>query len=276
MHETTLSTLTPAELAAAYNLVYSDYVVPFVVSEAWARQYVPANGIALEHSPLWLDDNGAVVALAALGVRGERGWVGGFGVAPDHRGQGLSQQLARVALDHAREVGLRQVQLEVITTNARAIRTYERVGFVRTRDLLILTFPADAPRPEAALPTAHAADPATLIPYAARLGAVTPCWQRELERFVAIPDLRGLALGAPDSPDAYLVYLTSDTSAQIQVIAGASPAALAALVQAFAAQLPGRALAISNEPEESPVCSVLVAAGWSERLRQHEMVCELR
>src|SRR4051794_36292166 len=138
MHETTLATLSPAELAAAFNTVYTDYVVPFVVNEAWARQHVAANSIALEHSPLWLDDSGALVALAALGVRGERGWVGGFGVAPDYRGQGLSRQLARATLDRARQASLRRVQLEVITSNARAIRTYERAGFVRTRDLLIL------------------------------------------------------------------------------------------------------------------------------------------
>ena len=89
MHETTLAVLSPAELAAAFNTVYTDYVVPFMVGEAWARQHVAANSIALEHSPLWRDDAGAVVGLAALGVRGDRGWVGGLGIAPAHRGRAV-------------------------------------------------------------------------------------------------------------------------------------------------------------------------------------------
>src|SRR5918998_3291615 len=90
---TTLGTLHPQALAAAFNAVYAGYVEPFVMDERAARQHVAVNDIALDRSPLWLDDAGDVVGLGAIGVRGERGWVGGFGVAPAYRGRGLGHRL---------------------------------------------------------------------------------------------------------------------------------------------------------------------------------------
>lgn len=275
MHETNLSALSAAEIAAAYNTVYTDYVIPFSMDEARARQHVAAYSIAPEHSILWRDDAGAVVGMAVLGVRGERGWVGGFGIAPGYRGQGLSHRLIEATLDRARQAGLRRVQLEVFTTNPRAIRAYERAGFAHTRDLLILTYAADAPRAAADSAAVWEADPAALLQHAARLGAPTLSWQREPESLESIPDLRGLALGAPESPDAYIVYRATDAAAQIQAIAGVSNEALTDLARSFAARLPGRALSIVNEPEESPACAALVAVGWQEPFRQQEMVCTL-
>jgi ribosomal protein S18 acetylase RimI-like enzyme len=275
MHETDLTNVPPADLAAAFNTVYTDYVIPFTVGEAWARQHLAANGIAPEGSILWRDDAGATVGLALLGVRGERGWVGGFGIAPDYRGQGLSHRLIGATLDRARRLGLRRVQLEVITTNSRAIAVYERAGFARTRDLLILARPADVPAPAADPGAAWEAEPAALWPHAARLDMPAPPWQREPESLAAIPDLRGLAVGVPASPEAFLVYRAGEAGASILTIAGASPDALATLVGALVARLPGRALSLANEPEESAAPGALLGAGWRETLRQHEMVCAL-
>src|SRR4051812_17071986 len=126
MQRTTLATLTPAQLAEAFNVVYADYVTAFVVDAGWAEYYVATKDIIPEASPLWLDATGAVIALAALGVRGARGWVGGFGVAPAHRGTGMSHALIDAFLESARQQGLAAVSLEVLVNNPRAIRTYER------------------------------------------------------------------------------------------------------------------------------------------------------
>jgi GNAT superfamily N-acetyltransferase len=122
VRQTTLATLDSTSLTAAFNTVYTDYVVPLSMTEPQLAQHVANNDIDLEHSPLWLAEDGRVVGLAALGVRGARGWIGGFGVAPQWRGQGLSHQFTAATLTVARELGLRTVQLEVITTNPRAIR----------------------------------------------------------------------------------------------------------------------------------------------------------
>lgn len=54
----------------------------------------------------------------------------GMGVHPDHRGIGLGKALLHAALEHARSIGLEQVELEVFASNQTAIRLYERCGFI--------------------------------------------------------------------------------------------------------------------------------------------------
>jgi RimJ/RimL family protein N-acetyltransferase len=271
MRETTLATLSHAELAAAFTRVYQDYLIPFVVDAAWAGPYIAANDIILEHSPLWLDDDGAVVALAGLGRREARGWVGGFGVAPEYRGQGLAARLIEALLRSARDAGLAEVQLEVITGNTRAIRTYERAGFVHTRDLRILARPDDAPAPEPD-EAVSAAAPEQLLPHGDRLRAARPAWQRDPVSPARLSGVTGLALGPADAPTAYLLYRANETSAGIVDFAAPTVETALTLAAALAKQLPGRTLRIVNEPEGSPTCAALDQLGWKETLRQHEMV----
>jgi ribosomal protein S18 acetylase RimI-like enzyme len=271
MRETTLATLNHAEFAAAFNTVYQDYLVPFVVDASWAGQHIAANDIVPEHSPLWLDDAGKVVALAVLGRRGARGWVGGFGVAPDYRGRGLAARLIDALLQSARGLGMGEVRLEVIAGNTRAIRTYERAGFLRTRDLRILARPDDAPAPEAG-ERAVPATPGQLLPHGPRLRPVRPAWQRESASLAHGADLSGLALGTADAPTAYLLYRANAQNAIISDFAVPTVEAALALAAALQSHLPGRTLRIANEPEESPACAALDRLGWRETLRQHEMV----
>ncbi len=82
MRRTTLSDLDAAGIAAAFNRVYQGYAIPVAVDAAWAERHARNFAIDLAASPLWLDDDGQTFGLAVLGVRGERGWVGGFGLAP--------------------------------------------------------------------------------------------------------------------------------------------------------------------------------------------------
>lgn len=274
MHESDLTGLSAAEIAAAFNIVYTAYLIPFVMSEAAARHHVAAYAIALDRSLLWRDDARAIIGLGALGVRGERGWVGGFGLAPASRGRGLSGPLMAVLLDRARGAGLRWVQLEVITTNDRAIHTYERAGFSRTRELLLLR--ADAAAVPASDATVTAVSPATLLAGVHGLALTDFAWQRESVSLLALPELHGLILGAPEAPRAFVVFTASAAAVQIQALAGDAAASLVTLTGALAKQFPGRSLRLVNEPEESPVPAALLAAGWHyESLRQYEMVCTL-
>jgi RimJ/RimL family protein N-acetyltransferase len=54
----------------------------------------------------------------------------GMGLLPDVRGQGVGARLAQTAIDAARKKGVERVELEVFASNTRAIRLYERLGFV--------------------------------------------------------------------------------------------------------------------------------------------------
>ena len=54
----------------------------------------------------------------------------GMGVHKDYRGQGIGIRLLNDTIDAAKEFGLERVELEVYTSNTRAIRLYLKRGFV--------------------------------------------------------------------------------------------------------------------------------------------------
>lgn len=55
----------------------------------------------------------------------------GMGLLPAYRGQGLGRRLIEAAISAAREAGMIRIEFGVHADNARAIRLYEGVGFVR-------------------------------------------------------------------------------------------------------------------------------------------------
>jgi GNAT superfamily N-acetyltransferase len=276
--KTVLSTLDAAALTRAANRVYEDYVVPFHMSEEQAASHVATNDIRLDASPLWLDAEGGVAGLGFLGVRGKRGWVGGFGIAPAHRGQRLSHALAGEMLERAAALGLSAVQLEVITRNPHAVRTYLRAGFVQRRDLRVFV---RSPRLEAPAEPAglFAADPGALLAAApavtATRRAAPPCWQREPASILLREGYHGLALGDPGDPRAFVIYALAPTVVRVAHLFAPDPADLGVLTDALGARHPALGIAVVNEPEGSAYCPALEALGFEERLRQHEMIATL-
>lgn len=51
-------------------------------------------------------------------------------VAKDARGKGVAKELVQVVLDKAKQLGLEQLQLTVVSTNKEAIALYDSFGFV--------------------------------------------------------------------------------------------------------------------------------------------------
>lgn len=95
--------------------------------------------------PWMVDVDGGLVGVAFLHSlraqdRKARYAVGFF--APEHLGHGWGREVAGLVLDHAFDVlGLHRVDLRVLAFNERAIRSYERSGFVvegRERDSCLL------------------------------------------------------------------------------------------------------------------------------------------
>jgi ribosomal protein S18 acetylase RimI-like enzyme len=272
---TSVASLDPEALAAAFLRVYENYVVPVQMTPEWLANHIVVNDIDRDDSPLWLDGRGEVAALGLLGVRGARGWIGGFGVAAAHRGQGLARLLARDMLERAARRGLREVQLEVITKNPLAIRTYFGAGFDVRRDLLVYVRPAEAPAPSAVAAAVEdaGADAVLGAAVAARGAEALPgaCWQREPASLLGRGGLSALAIG-PAGRDAFLLYAASPAGVRIAAWSVRSGADLGALIAALAARHPGLPFTLLNEPEDSPWRSALESLGFTERLRQHEMV----
>jgi ribosomal protein S18 acetylase RimI-like enzyme len=88
-------------------------------------------------------DNAQFVALDGDRVVGwadiVRGWAPaiahtgtlGMGVLREYRGRGIGESLLRACVAKARAKGITRVELAARVDNARAIRLYERLGFVR-------------------------------------------------------------------------------------------------------------------------------------------------
>ncbi|HXK22648.1 MAG TPA: GNAT family protein [Myxococcota bacterium] len=55
----------------------------------------------------------------------------GMGLLPAYRGRGLGARLLAATLEAVEPLGITRVELEVFSTNARAIALYEKSGFTR-------------------------------------------------------------------------------------------------------------------------------------------------
>jgi ribosomal protein S18 acetylase RimI-like enzyme len=128
------STLTHVELAALFTAAYEGYAIPFEVDEPTFAYMVGAFDLDLEQS-LVAEDDGTPVGLANLGRRGWRTWLGGIGVVGSKRREGIGELLTRSLLDRADALRATEMTLEVIVENEPAIGLYEKLGFVRTREL---------------------------------------------------------------------------------------------------------------------------------------------
>ena len=99
------------------------YVVPWRV---WRREFGVVGGL---WRWLWFRLGQRFVHPAADALR-----VDGIAVSAAARGLGVGTQLMAALAAHARAIGLRAVELEVVDTNPDARRLYERLGFVVLKD----------------------------------------------------------------------------------------------------------------------------------------------
>ena len=73
-----------------------------------------------------------LTACCVLEPRGDHGYFGMFAVSPALQGGGIGSQLLAAAEQRARELGLRHVEMTVLSVRSELIAFYERRGYVRT------------------------------------------------------------------------------------------------------------------------------------------------
>jgi len=271
------------EYADALTAAFRGYQFPMVLDVALLARKVRLEQHDLQHS-LVAYEGDRVAGAAALAVRADAGWVGGFGIVPEQRGRGRGRELMSALLEQARACKLRRLSLEVLAQNAAARRLYEGAGMHVVRDLLILERAADSGagagtvaggdslKVEEADSLKEAA-PSELLTHFARLHAEPPAWQRGLPSLL-VGNLRGLYLSERERPRAYaLLGRAQDGNTYVSDLAAASAVDAAALC----ASLKGvaGALKIVNEPEHSLFTAPLLANGFVETERQHEMQMSL-
>lgn len=69
----------------------------------------------------------------------EQGWVIDLSVQPEYWGKGVAKKLALKAENFVKQKGLKYIGLGVTTVNERAVRFYERLGYLEERKRMIKT-----------------------------------------------------------------------------------------------------------------------------------------
>ena len=263
------SDLGLSDLAELFTLAYTGYAVPMRV-DAGALEFMhEAFDLVPERSRVaWHGDR--AVGLAMLAVRGARGWVGGMGVVPEARRQGVGEELMRALLEQAREAGVHRVQLEVLEKNESARALYVKLGFREIRRLDVLLWEG-SPAPGG--PRAEACDPRSAR---RRIVAARPAlepWQRAdetLDRLdVSTPALRALCTSGGDA-----VYRVAEGRASVLQLHAASEAAAGVLLDTIRTRDGVSTLRYLNVPADDVAAAALRARGATLTASQLEMALD--
>ena len=123
----------------AFRDGFSDYIIKMEVSkEDFIKRFFGAEGNSLEHSFLSLDGDKPVgVILGGIKIYESIKTMrcGTLAIHPKYRGIGVSQKLFELHKDEAIQNGCKQLFLEVIVGNDRAIRFYNKLGYEKVYDL---------------------------------------------------------------------------------------------------------------------------------------------
>lgn len=251
--------------ASVLNRVFERYLVPITFSSEQLHLHMSYNDVDAAASPIWYDDDGSVLAAALLAVRGKRGWIGGFGVAPEYRGRGIASELLETMKAAARERNLETIQLEVLSENLPALSLYRGGGFEITRTLRSFERFIDDPVKPPVVVTAAPGD------YIDRPDPAPPCWQRERRTLRS----GAVSTAASDGNGNYALFRYNAHTAQVLKIAAADAQTLDSLAHAIAFGREFQSVLLLNEPDESPIAGYAKTAHWSEPFTQYEMLLRL-
>ncbi|MGE7852502.1 GNAT family N-acetyltransferase [Bacillus paramycoides] len=123
----------------AFKDGFSDYIIKMDVSkEDFIKRFFGPEGNSLEHSFLALDDDKSVgVILGGIKIYESIKTMrcGTLAVRPNYRGVGISQKLFELHKEEAIQNECKQLFLEVIVGNDRAINFYNKLGYEKVYDL---------------------------------------------------------------------------------------------------------------------------------------------
>jgi len=264
LRRVTAADVDRASAADALDRVFANYVVPISFAEPAYTIHVEANDVAAASSPIWYDGEGSVVAAGLLGVRGKRGWVGGFGIAPAQRRRGLGKALLAQMVEQAWSLGLDSITLEVLVENAAARKTYAAGGFAPVR--VLATFAVDARQ---VAPQAADAPYARAAPLLDDADQTPPCWQRESASLRRQPNLHAVGDGR-----AFCVFRHNGERAQLLKVRAASPDQFARLAASVVAQTGVARIELFNEPLDSPTAEAARDLAWTAANEVIEMRLE--
>lgn len=279
---TSYTVLTAADtsidlLLEAINEAYSDYFVPVDLTRRALHLLLARESVVLEESPIAVLDN-RVIGMVLLGMRGERGWIGGVGVIPSFRRRSIARHLMTEAIRRAKDLSLKSLQLEVIVENEGAILLYESLGFSVQRDLFVMSRESsrlpEMPSDERLFRKFLLSRKSPCLGWLESHYKVPPPWQREREALWAErQSLRGIALVSdnPEKVKGMCLYQEVNSDIDIKTLEADDVKSGGLLLNYLLHQCPLAFSSIVNVPEDDPMQPVFRRFGYRTVLIQHEM-----
>jgi ribosomal protein S18 acetylase RimI-like enzyme len=246
--------LSLGERAELFTAAYEGYLMPMHVDEAALGWMEEKFDLDLDASRIAYRE-GEPVGLVNLAVREREAWIGGVGVVPSARRDGVGEALMRAVHDAARSRGVERVWLEVIVENTSAFTLYEKLGYEVVQDVEVWTLPAAT--------GAHAGRDVPVAEARARLPERHEPWQRADGTLAHYDDVRGLVT------DSGAMLFCVRSSVQLQQYAG-EPEPLIQALRTFGD------VYILNLPADDPAAQALRELGGSVTVRQREMLLDLQ
>ena len=134
----TLSEVTSIEFRDCFNHAFSDYSVPFQLTleqvesnfKTYSTQKALSVGAFRENKLVGFVLHGSRV------VGGKKvAYNGGTGVIPEERGAAMTTRMYDFILPTFKAENYDKINLEVISTNTPAIKSYRKIGFIPVRNL---------------------------------------------------------------------------------------------------------------------------------------------
>lgn len=135
----TLESIDVKSILNAFNDAFSDYFVPFKLTEEQLTSKMILDKVDLALS-VGVFEDGDLIAFILHGfdnVNNQKvAYNGGTGVIPKKRGSGLTKKMYHFILPILQKKGTDRIVLEVIDKNIQAIKSYKKSGFTTTRELI--------------------------------------------------------------------------------------------------------------------------------------------
>ncbi|MEQ1606219.1 MAG: GNAT family N-acetyltransferase [Pyrinomonadaceae bacterium] len=269
------------KLYDAFTEAFSDYVIPFALTEVQFRNHINLTAVDLERTIGCIEDE----RIVGFTLNGFGEWEGrstvydaGTGVVPDQRRRGVSESMFEMMLPAFRDAGVEQCLLEVITTNTGAINLYEKLGFQKVRRLALLQCDRKITEPNTARPVIEIREIKMpewdeVLPF----WDGTPSWQNSIDAVRRSHMLKQI-LGAFQNGKCVGYVVFSAKFGKIAQIAVSKEhrrlgigTALVRAVQNETAD--GFSMQVINiDTSLSDAMSFFINRGFYERLNQHEML----
>jgi ribosomal protein S18 acetylase RimI-like enzyme len=265
------------ELADIYNRAREDYIVPMPMNAKRMQEYVSSYDISLDSSFVAIaKDDEEVDGICMLGVRDNRTWITRLGVIPSRRRRRSGEFLMRAEMDESRRIGKKYMQLEVIKGNDPAHRLFLKLGFVPTRELLVIRRPPTALQPDLIPKMEIEPIPDEMIFELLEERLDKGAWTEETASLRNAGNMKGLRVRIENGESGWIVFQRSPFQLSHFVLADqCSDEMMSALVAAVHSQHPLQDTKIENLASLHPSWPIFKRYGYMIAFERIEMVVEL-